>query len=191
MKEIIKRIIDDGIASKRALSGPVYVEKIERIAEEIIRSLKNGKKVIVFGNGGSAADAQHMAAELVGRFKKERKGYPAISLTTNASILTAISNDYSYDESFKRQIEALSVPGDIAIGISTSGSAKNVIEAVKKAKESKLKTIALTGMDGGELSKIADLSLIAPSKDTPRIQELHIMIIHILCEIIEEEMAKL
>jgi len=145
--------------------------------------------VLVFGNGGSAADSQHMAAELVGRFRKERKALPAIALTTNTSTITALSNDYGYDVSFKRQVEALGKKGDVAVGISTSGTAKNVTCALKKAKDAGLLTVALTGKDGGEIKSIADLSLVVKSDNTARIQEAHILIIHILCELIEDEQA--
>ncbi len=185
MRKEIERIIRESIEVKKLLLDTGSINKILKIAEEIILSFKNNGKVIVFGNGGSAADAQHMVSELVGRFKKERKPLPAISLTVNTSSITAISNDYSYEEIFKRQLEALAGANDIAIAISTSGNASNVIEAVKQAKEMKLKTIALTGKDGGKVSRIADISLIVPSSDTPRIQEAHILIIHILCELIE------
>lgn len=186
MKEGIERIVRESIEVKKLLLDTGSINQILKIAEEIILSFKNSGKAIIFGNGGSAADAQHMVSELVGRFKKERKPLPAISLTVNTSSITAISNDYSYDESFRRQLEALAGANDIAIAISTSGNASNVIAAVKQAKEMKLKTIALTGKDGGKVSRIADISLIVPSGDTPRIQEAHILIIHILCELIEE-----
>ena len=181
MKNKIKKAIEESAAVKNTLLS----ENIEKAANIIIASLKSGGKVLIFGNGGSAADSQHMAAELVGRFKKERKAMPAIALTTNTSILTALSNDYSYDICFKRQIEALGQKGDIAIGISTSGTAKNVIEAVNKSKEMGIETLAITGKDGGRLKDAADLSIIVKSNDTARIQETHILIIHILCELIE------
>ncbi len=190
MKEEIKKLIEDSIGVKKLLLDSESISKILKIAEEIILSFKNNGKVIIFGNGGSAADAQHMVCELVGRFKKERKPLPAISLTVNTSNITAISNDYSYDESFKRQLEALASANDIVIAISTSGNASNVIEATKRAKELKLKTIALTGKDGGKLSGYTDISLVIPSHDTPRIQEAHILIIHILCELIENAIEK-
>lgn len=190
MKEEIKKLIEKAVEAKKLLLDSKYISIIQQIAEEITSSLRGGAKVIIFGNGGSAADAQHMACELVGRFKKERKALPAISLTCNTSSITAISNDYSYDESFKRQLEAFANAGDVAIGISTSGNASNVIEAIKKAKELKLKTVAITGKDGGKLSKFADISLVVPSEDTPRIQEVHILVIHILCELIENAVCK-
>ncbi|NQT22236.1 MAG: D-sedoheptulose 7-phosphate isomerase [Candidatus Omnitrophica bacterium] len=185
----IKSIIESSIEAKNLLCESKYLDIILKIAEEISSSLKRGGKLIVFGNGGSAADAQHMVCELVGRYKKERKAIAAISLTTNTSSITAISNDYSYDHSFKRQIEALGSKNDIALGISTSGNAPNVIEALKKAGELKVKTIALTGKDGGKICRAADISLIVPSEDTPRIQEAHILVIHILCELIEDALS--
>lgn len=185
MKLCVEKIIKDSIEVKKLLLGPGITGIIERIAGEIVSSFNRGGTALVFGNGGSASDAQHMVCELVGRFRKERKGLPAICLASNASNMTAISNDYSYDESFKRQIEAFGNRRNIAIAISTSGNAPNVIEAVKKAKKLKMRTIALTGKEGGELSRHADISLIVPSDDTPRIQEAHILIIHILCELIE------
>jgi D-sedoheptulose 7-phosphate isomerase len=141
---------------------------------------------LIAGNGGSAADAQHFAGEIVGRFKKERKGYPAIALTTDASIITSWANDYDFNTIFSRQIEALGKEGDVFLGISTSGNSKNIIEAVKKAKEMGIFCICLLGKDGGELKNLTDLSIIIPSDNTPRIQECHIMIIHIICEELEK-----
>jgi len=165
-------------------------DKIEKAAKIIIDSFEKGGKLMICGNGGSAADAQHIAAELVARFKKERKALPAIALTTNTSILTAVSNDYGYDVTFKRQVEALAKKGDVLLAISTSGNAKNVLEAVKFADKIGVKTIALTGGTGGALAKIAKFSIIAPSGDTPRIQESHMVIYHTLCELIENEYAR-
>jgi D-sedoheptulose 7-phosphate isomerase len=146
--------------------------------------------VILFGNGGSAADAQHIAAEFVGRFKLERQGLPAISLTTNTSIITSIANDYGYEEIFSRQLEGLASDNDIVIGISTSGNARNVIAGLLEAKKMGVKTVALTGSGGGELAKVADISLVVPSDNTPRIQEAHIVIGHIICELAEETLFK-
>jgi len=165
-------------------------EHIEKAAKTIIASFKNGGKLLICGNGGSAADAQHIAAELVGRFKKERKALPAIALTVDTSILTAIANDYGYDVTFKRQVEALAKKGDVLLAISTSGNAKNVLEAVKFANEIGVETIALTGGTGGALAKIAKFSIIAASSDTPRIQESHMAAYHTLCELIENEYAQ-
>jgi D-sedoheptulose 7-phosphate isomerase len=141
------------------------------------------------GNGGSAADCQHLAAEFVGRFKLERKGYPAIALTTDTSILTAVGNDYSFDSIFSRQIEALGKEGDLVVGISTSGNSKNIIRGVEKAKELGLYTVGLLGKDGGALKDLVDLPLVVPIDNTARIQECHILIGHIVCEIVEERLA--
>lgn len=187
MKNKIKDILEESIAVKKELLSSM-AGQIEKAAAAVVKALKSGGKVIVFGNGGSAADSQHIAAELVGRFTKERPGLPAIALTTNTSILTAVANDYSYDEVFSRQLEALADRNDIVIAISTSGKAKNVIKAVELANRKGLETIALTGCDGGGLAKIARISVIVPSRSTPRIQESHVTIGHILCQIAEEEL---
>lgn len=185
MKNKIEEIIEESIAVKKGLiksqSGA-----IEKAAEAMISALKAGGKIIIFGNGGSAADSQHIAAELVGRFLKERKGLPAIALTTNTSILTAIANDYSYNQVFSRQLDAVAQKNDVAIGISTSGKATNVIEAVELANKKGLVTVALTGGDGGGLAKVAKISIIVPSKSTPRIQEAHVTIGHIICQLVED-----
>ena len=186
MKEKIKKLLIESQKTVSSLTSGEKLEQIESAANSIVPALKAGGKVLVFGNGGSAADSQHMAAELVGRFKKERRGIPAIALTTNTSTLTALSNDYGYDKSFERQLEAFGKKGDIAIGISTSGNAKNVINAVRLAKKIGLTTIALTGKGGGPLALESELSIIIDSDDTARIQEAHIVVIHILCELIED-----
>jgi D-sedoheptulose 7-phosphate isomerase len=158
---------------------------LAQIADELIRAYRAGRKVILFGNGGSAADAQHIAAELAGRYYMDRKPLPAEALTVNTSILTAIGNDYGFEQIFARQVEALGNPGDIAIGISTSGNSPNVIEGVRAAKRKGMITIGLTGADGGQLKNEVDYCICVPSKDTPRIQEAHILIGHIWCELIE------
>ncbi|MEE9500349.1 MAG: SIS domain-containing protein [Candidatus Omnitrophota bacterium] len=189
MQDKIKRIIEESQSVKTSLLSEKTLALIEKAAKRIIEALNHGGKVIVFGNGGSASDSQHMVAELVGRFKKERAAMPAIALTTNTSTITALSNDYGYDVSFKRQLEALGKKADIAIGISTSGMAKNVIATLLKAKEMGLATIGLTGTGGGALKDIADLSIVVNSHDTARIQEAHILIIHILCELIEDALS--
>lgn len=189
MREKIIDIINDSIHIKEQILQN-QIETIIKAVKLIIASFKSGGKVLLFGNGGSAADAQHIAAEFVGRFQKDRIGLPAIALNTNTSILTAISNDYGYEIVFARQVEALAKPQDVAIGISTSGKAKNVLLAVKKAKEMGLKTICFSGGTGGELSKSADISLIIPSLITARIQEGHIIIGHIICELVETELFK-
>ena len=185
MKNKIEEIIEESISVKKDLvksqSGA-----IEKAAEAMISALKAGGKIVIFGNGGSAADSQHIAAELVGRFLKERKGLPAIALTTNTSILTAIANDYSYNQVFSRQVDALAEKNDVAIGISTSGKAANVIEVIEFANKKGLVTIALTGGDGGGLAKVAKISIIVPSRSTPRIQESHVTIGHIICQLVED-----
>jgi len=160
---------------------------IARFADSLIDTLKKGGKLIAFGNGGSAADAQHFACELVGTFlNRERKGLAAIALTTNSSSLTSISNDSSYDNVFKRQLEALAKPGDICLGISTSGNAENVYRALLYAKEQNIFSVALSGKNGGKIKDIADLCILVPSESTPRIQEAHVFIIHAICAFVDE-----
>jgi len=160
--------------------------RISAAAEMLTNALSAGKKLLLLGNGGSAADAQHFAAEIVGRFRLERRGLPAIALSTDTSILTAIGNDYGFEAIFRRQVEALAVAGDVVIGISTSGSSKNVFSAMSLAHEMGCLTIALLGRDGGTIKDIVDLDLTIPSQDTPRVQEGHVTIIHILCDLIEK-----
>lgn len=189
MKEKIKEIIQDSIKVKEKIAK-FQIDKIIDIAKLILECLKNNGKVILFGNGGSAADSQHIAAELVGRFQKDRSALAAISLNTNTSIITAIANDYGYELVFAKQVEGLAKAGDVAIGISTSGNAKNVILGVQQAKKQKTKTVAFTGCDGGNLAKEANISLIVPSDITARIQEAHITIGHIICELIETQLFK-
>lgn len=189
MRDKIIDIINDSIHIKEQILQ-TQIEKIIKAAKLIIFALRSNGKVLIFGNGGSASDAQHIAAEFIGRFQKERKGLPAIALNTNTSVLTALSNDYGYEIVFSRQLEALAESSDVAIGISTSGRAKNVLLAIKKAKEMGLKTICFTGGSGGELAKCADLCLIIPSSVTARIQEAHITIGHIICELVEDELFK-
>ena len=189
MRERIIDIINDSIHIKEQILQ-TQIDNIVKVVRLIIASFSSGGKVLVFGNGGSAADAQHLAAEFVGRFQRERAALPAVALNTNTSILTALSNDYGYEIVFARQIEALAKPQDVAIGISTSGKAKNVLLAIKKAKEMGLKTVCLSGGSGGELSKAADICLIMPSPVTARIQEAHITIAHIICELVETALSK-
>jgi len=185
MRDKIKDLLLESIQVKEQMLH-TQISKILEISEAVISCLKKSGKLILFGNGGSAADSQHIAAELVGRFKKERAGLAAIALTTNTSTLTSLANDYGYEIVFARQIEALGKKNDIAVGISTSGRAKNVVAALKQAKKMGIKTIALTGQDGGELAKCADISLTVPSPVTARIQEAHITVGHIICELAEE-----
>jgi D-sedoheptulose 7-phosphate isomerase len=160
-------------------------QTIVKAASTITACLESGGKLLLFGNGGSAADAQHLAAEFVGRFVMERQGLPAIALTTDSSILTAIGNDYGFETVFARQIEALGRPGDVAIGISTSGNSPNVLQAFKKARNVGLTSIGLAGKDGGAFHEFADIAIVVPSSNTARIQECHIAIGHIFCELFE------
>ena len=162
-----------------------YSEAILETAEIMIKSLKSGGKLLMCGNGGSAADSQHFAAELIGRFMREREPLPAIALTTDTSILTAIGNDYSYDDIFKKQVQALGASQDVLIGLSTSGNSKNVLNAFEAAKEKGMTTIGLTGKGGGQIAKESDYSLVMPTDTSGRIQEAHITIIHIWCDLIE------
>ncbi|NVN97861.1 MAG: D-sedoheptulose 7-phosphate isomerase [Geobacteraceae bacterium] len=153
-------------------------------------SLSSGQKLLIMGNGGSAADAQHFAAEIIGRFKMERRALPAIALTTDSSALTAIGNDYGFESVFSRQVEGLAAPGDVVFGISTSGNSPNVFAALAKGRESGCRTISLLGKDGGSIKDVSDISIIVPSHDTPRIQEGHITIIHIICDLLEKRLFK-
>jgi len=185
--EIAKRL-EESAQTKKAIARN-QISTIESIVQFIITAYKAGGKVVLFGNGGSAADAQHIASELVGRFMINRRAFPAIALTTNASTLTAVANDCGYETVFSRQVEALVNEKDVVIGISTSGNSSNMIEAMKMAKMKKAKTIGLTGGNGGKLAEVVDLALIVPSDSTPRIQEAHITIGHIVCELVEREMS--
>lgn len=189
MKTKINNILRESIKVKEDLAS-FHIGVITEIVDAIVKCVKRGGKIIIFGNGGSAADSQHIAAELMGRFKKERQALAAIALTTNTSTITAIGNDYGYDLSFKRQLEGIAKTEDVALGISTSGNAKNVNEAISKAKELGLVTVAFTGQKGGELGKKADITLKIPSNNTPRIQEAHITAGHIICELVEEAMTQ-
>lgn len=161
-------------------------DSIADVIELLIETVDRGGKILLCGNGGSAADAQHIEAELVARLKTERRAIPAIALTTNTSTLTALANDYDFSRIFVRQVEAFGATGDVLIGISTSGNSQNVIAALKYAAQKGLKTVALTGGDGGAMTVIADLSVVVPSKNTQRIQECHIAIAHIFCDLLEQ-----
>jgi D-sedoheptulose 7-phosphate isomerase len=165
-------------------------DKIVASVSLLAEALGAGNKLLVMGNGGSAADAQHFAAEIIGRFKLERPALPAIALTTDSSILTAIGNDYGFDKVFSRQVEGLGMPGDVVFGISTSGNSPNVRAALEKARERGCRTVALLGRDGGMIKAAADIALIVPSADTPRIQEGHVTIIHIICDLLEKRLFK-
>jgi D-sedoheptulose 7-phosphate isomerase len=185
--EIAKRL-EESILIKQAVAKS-KIGEIESIAKLIISAYRRGGKVVLFGNGGSAADAQHIACELVGRFALKRRAFPAIALTTNASTLTAVANDYGYKAVFSRQVEALVKEKDVVVGISTSGDSPNVVEAIETAKIKGARTIGLTGGNGGKLAKVADLALIVPSDSTHRIQEVHITVGHIVCELVEKELS--
>ena len=189
MQSIIKHEFGEHIkASQNTLDS--IVDQIETASKICINSLKNGGKILIMGNGGSAADAQHIAAELVGRYKTERKGLPAIAITTDTSAITSIANDYGFLHIFDRQIEALAQKDDVAIGISTGGTSPNVVNALITANALGCKTIGLSGKDGGDFNSICDVNLLVNSNDTARIQEMHIIIGHTICHLIELEFSK-
>ena len=183
---LVVRVLKDAAAAHERMAA--NVESVVAVADAITKSLKQGGSVLVFGNGGSAADAQHFAAELVGRYEKDRKAWPAIALTTDTSALTAIGNDYGFDRVFARQIEALGRPGDVAIGISTSGKSPNVLRALETANARGLVTIALTGR-GGDAGRIATLHVPVDEERTARIQEVHATILHAICDLVESELS--
>jgi D-sedoheptulose 7-phosphate isomerase len=182
------RLAEKAFAATIALHDRIRVNLGSTLlaAEAMLEAIKAGHKLLLFGNGGSASDAQHMSAELVGRFQRERAAIAAIALTTDTSILTSIANDYSFKQVFARQIEALGQAGDVAFGISTSGESPNVVHALNAAKAKGLKTIALTGRDGGSVGRAADLHVNVPDQSTARVQEVHRTLIHVMCEVIEE-----
>ena len=184
MQSIIKFEFEEHLKTSQATFESIG-HSVEVAAKLCLDCLKNGNKILLFGNGGSAADAQHIAAELVGRYKTERKGLAAIALTTDTSALTAISNDYGYDCVFDRQVEALANTGDVAIGISTGGSSANVTSALKLAKDLDCKTIGFSGRGGGEMNELCDINIVVPAQDTARIQEMHIVIGHTICHLID------
>jgi D-sedoheptulose 7-phosphate isomerase len=187
--EKIKSIIKSSIAVKeRLLQDETLQKKIIDAVEVITTAFKNGNKVLFCGNGGSAADAQHLAAEFSGRFYKDRKALPSEALHCNTSYLTAVANDYSYDVIYSRIVDGIGVSGDILVGLSTSGNSGNVIKAFETAKEKNMITIGFTGETGGKMKELSDYLFNMPSKDTPRIQESHIMIGHIICELVEEKL---
>jgi len=176
--QVKQQVIDEGLST------------LADIVELLVQTLQAGKKVVLFGNGGSAADSQHIAAELVSRFRRERQALPAIALTTDTSILTAIANDYSFENVFSRQIEALGQPGDMAIGISTSGNSPNVLKGMSAARQKGMTTVGLTGESGGQLKDCVDICFRVPSHSTPRIQEVHISVAHAMCELVEQEFCR-
>lgn len=186
-KSIFDKAIADHLTAINRLPE-LYLE-IEKLAITMRNCINDGGKVMWMGNGGSAADSQHLAAEIVGRFKRERKGMPSIALTTDSSIITSVGNDYGFEHIFSRQVEAIGKPGDILVGITTTGNSGNVVAAIQAGKKVGLTTVGLLGNDGGKMRSLCDHSLVVPSTDTARIQESHILIGHILCELIEVEDA--
>ncbi|MFH1846711.1 MAG: SIS domain-containing protein [Candidatus Omnitrophota bacterium] len=186
----IRTILEESLKVKKDfLSDRANIAAVAKAALAIIACCQRGGKVIIFGNGGSAADSQHFAAELIVRFERERESIPALALTTDTSVLTAFSNDYNFKDVFKRQIQALAGPEDIVFAISTSGSSENVLEGVKAAAAKKIQVIGLSGKDGGELAELSDIAITVRSKNTARIQEVHITVIHVLCKLIEETLS--
>ena len=185
---IIRQRVCDSIAIKQGLLADDLVKSLARLSDCIVDSLRAGGKVILFGNGGSAADATHLAAEFVGRFAFDREPMPALSLSDNGSAMTAIGNDYAYDLTFARQLKALGSPGDVAIGFSTSGSSPNVLNAMRVARERSLFSAAFTGTKGAKLADLADLAVVVPSSSTARIQEGYMLYAHIMCELVEQEL---
>jgi len=189
VKNYIQKQIADSAATKQAiLENEALIDVIAKVAQACVEVYRNGKKTLLAGNGGSAADAQHIAAELVGRYGFDRPSIPSLALTTDSSNLTAIGNDYGYDKVFSRQLEGMAQEGDLFIGISTSGNSQNVINAFESAAARGVTTVAMVGRDGGKMAQMADYAIIVPSNATPRIQESHILIGHILCDIIEKEL---
>jgi len=189
IEDIIIRIFKESNNTKEVFVNE-NLGRITRVVDAITDALKKGNKILLFGNGGSAADAQHIAAEFMNRFQIERPPLPAISLCTDTSVLTSIANDYDYSEIFAKQIRALGKEGDIAWGISTSGSSLNVVNAIETAKRMGLKTIAMTGKDGGKMSSAADFSMNVSSNSVPRVQEVHITVGHVICELVDYKLFR-
>ncbi|MFH1420644.1 MAG: D-sedoheptulose 7-phosphate isomerase [Candidatus Aenigmatarchaeota archaeon] len=184
MHEEILSEINESMEAKKNMDPEI----ISKIVDIIVDTYRNNKKVLIFGNGGSAADAQHVAGELVGRFKLERRALACVALSTDTSIMTAYANDYSFDSVFVRQVEALANPGDVAIGISTSGNSKNVVKAIEKAKSIGAVTVGFTGISGGAMKSLCDICFCAPSTNTPRVQECHELAYHIICNLVEKKL---
>ncbi len=186
---LIKERIQDSIDVKVGLlKNDALISTVERLANEIVEAIKQGKKLVICGNGGSASDALHFAGEIVGRFQKEREAWSAVVLNADVATITSIANDYGYDDVFARQAQGHCNRGDIFIGISTSGNSENVLRAVKVAKEKGCKTAALLGKDGGKIKELVGYPIVIPCNVTARIQESHIMLIHIICEMVEEKL---
>lgn len=185
-RSVMQKRVHESIALKRSLLGAALVDAIARLSNEVAEAVRADRKVILFGNGGSAADATHVAAEFVGRFAFDRDPMPALSLSDNVSALTAIGNDYAYDLTFARQVRALGSPGDIAIGLSTSGSSPNVLNALRAAREKGIFRAVFTGAKGAEMVALADVAIVIPSASTARIQEGYMLCAHIICEVVEQ-----
>lgn len=191
MRSLIKQLINEQIAEsvlvKQAIaSSPETLSAIQQAAQKCVAVYQRGNKILIAGNGGSAADAQHMAAELSGRFNFDRPGIPAMALTANSSAMTAIANDYGYEKVFSRQVQAFSQRGDLFIGISTSGNSQNILTAVEECQQQGIESIGLTGISGGDMASACNICIRIPSKSTPRVQECHILIVHMLCAAVEE-----
>ena len=187
--QLVERRIRESVAVQERLLGDEAIAAMVSAAELISATLQGGGKLLAFGNGGSASDADHLTGELIGHFQLERRGLPALSLSDNPSAFTAIANDYGYDRVFARQVEALGLQGDVALGISTSGTSANVLAAFEAARAGGLGTIGLTGGDGGGVRVAADVCIVVPSDETPRIQEGHTLVAHVLCELVEQAIA--
>ena len=185
----LRRLFREVADNMSRVADSAYVERVAATIDLLDDAFRSGHKLLVFGNGGSAADAQHLAAELVGRFAEDRRALPAIALTTNQAVLTAWSNDYSFEDVFARQVEALGLPGDVALGISTSGRSANVVNAMRRARELGLRTIGLTGERGGPIADVADILLAVPLDETARIQEVHLVTYHAICAALEKRIA--
>jgi len=187
MLNIIEQELSEHIETSKLLKN--LIPEIEKVSKLAIQTLEKGAKILIFGNGGSAADAQHIAAELVGRFKDVRNGLPCIALTTDTSAITSIGNDFGFDLIYQRQLEALASKNDLVIGISTSGNSENIINALRYAKEINLKTIGLSGSSGGRMNDVCTHNIVIPSSNTPRIQEMHIFVGHTLCSLIDQHFS--
>ena len=188
MKDLVERVFEGNARLQKAFLKE-SLDTIVAVAETFIQAFRNGRKLLFFGNGGSAADAQHLAAEFVNRFRLDRPALPAIALTTDSSVLTSIGNDSGFDRIFSRQVEALGRDADVAVGLSTSGTSANVIEGIRAARKEGLVTVAFTGAGGGHLRLEVDFCLTVPSDDTPRVQEMHILAGHAICEVVEKSLA--
>lgn len=186
-KETIQKLITESIETKQKMLAPEHIEYIQKVTDKIVEAYKNNKKTIICGNGGSATDAMHFAAEMVCRFEKNRAAIPSIALSENVSTITAIGNDFGYDQVFSRQLEAFAQNGDVFIAISTSGNSPNVIKAIESAKKLGIFTIGMTNEDGGKMRSMCDLCYCAPSKITARAQECHILLVHIIARLVEEK----